>query len=55
MAAAPESDSGPPFPALVLAVVPVSITHPRSVTPRPLPSSWPPARRWRAGGAPLKP
>jgi hypothetical protein len=29
MAAAPESNSGPPPPASVLVVVPVSVTHPR--------------------------
>ena len=37
MAAAPESDSSPPFPALVL-VVPVSVTHPCSMTSRLLPA-----------------
>jgi hypothetical protein len=46
MAAAPESDSSPTSsPALVLAVVPVSVTHPRSMSSRPLPASGPPARR----------
>jgi hypothetical protein len=46
MAAAPESDSSPTSsPALVLAVVPVLVTHPRSMTSRPLPASGPFARR----------
>jgi hypothetical protein len=37
MAAAPESDSGPPHPRLlVLAVVSVSVTHFRSMTSRVL-------------------
>jgi hypothetical protein len=33
------------LPALVLAVVPVSVTLPRSMSSRPLPASGPPARR----------
>ena len=37
MAAAPESDSGPPLSRLVLVVVPVSVTHSRSMTSRSLP------------------
>ena len=45
MAAAPESDSSPTSSRLVLAVVPVSVTHPRSMTARPLLASGPPARR----------
>src|ERR1017187_8738460 len=49
MAAAPESDSSPASsPALVLAVVPVSVTHPRSMSSRPLPASGPPAQIGRA-------
>ena len=54
MAAAPESDSSPPPLRLVLAVVPVSVTHPRSITSR---SCLQPGHRpgaWRAGGVPLK-
>jgi hypothetical protein len=53
MAAAAESASWPTAPVVVLVVVPVSITHRRSMTPRLLRTSGPPA--WRAGGAPLKP
>jgi hypothetical protein len=34
MAVAPESDSSPTNSALVLAVVPVSVTHPRSMSSR---------------------
>ena len=41
MAAAPESASGPLLPVVVLAVVPVSITHPRSMPSRSLPLSGP--------------
>ena len=37
MAAAPESDSGPPPPLFVLVVVPVSVTHSLSMTSRPCP------------------
>jgi hypothetical protein len=52
----PESDSGPPLPPpLVLAVVPVSLTHSRSMTSRPCVAYGPRPGRWRAGGAPLKP
>ena len=55
MAAAPESDSSPASSRLVLAVVPVSVTHPHSMASRPLLGAghWPGA--WRAEGAPLKP
>ena len=55
MAAAPESDSRPTAPAaVVLVVVPVSVTHSLSMTSRPLLYVRAKARTWRAGGAPLK-
>ena len=45
MAAAPESDSGPPHPRLlVLVVVPVSVTHFRSMTSFSCIASGPSAR-----------
>jgi hypothetical protein len=42
------------LPRYGLVVVPVSVTHPRSMTSRPLPASGPRPGAWRAGGAPLK-
>jgi hypothetical protein len=54
MAAAPESGSSPhQLPRLVLAVVPVSVTHPRSMTSRPLPASGPLAPIFAPGSRPL--
>jgi hypothetical protein len=44
-----------PFPAHGLVVVPVSVTHSRSMTSRPLPATGPGPGARRAGGAPLKP
>jgi hypothetical protein len=45
--------AAPPTPALVLAVAPVSVTHPRSMSSRFLHESGPSPGAWRAGGAPL--
>ena len=53
MAAAPELDSSPAASRLVLVVVPVSVTHSRSMTSRFLPASGPGPDAWRAEGAPL--